>query len=75
MPTDAQPGSALSREVFAAWRKLNAAEGLVPYLDYSTPTFYDDITAAIQRLLGGKVAPQPFTQDVQADYGKFTRGL
>ena len=75
MPTDAQPATALSRDVFAAWKKLNDAEGLVPYLDYSTPTFYDDITAAIQRLLGGKVSPQAFTQSVQADYSKFVDTL
>jgi raffinose/stachyose/melibiose transport system substrate-binding protein len=75
MPTDAQPDSALSRDVFAAWQRLNGAEGLVPYLDYSTPDFYDQITAAIQRLLGGKVSPQAFTQGVQSDYATFTKTL
>jgi raffinose/stachyose/melibiose transport system substrate-binding protein len=75
MPTDAQPSTALSRDVFAAWKKLNDAEGLVPYLDYSTPTFYNDITAAIQRLLGGKVEPQAFTQSVQSKYEAFTKTL
>ena len=75
MPTDAQPDTALSRDVFAAWKKLNDAEGLVPYLDYSTPSFFNDITAAIQRLLGGKVKPQAFTQSVQADYSKFVDTL
>jgi raffinose/stachyose/melibiose transport system substrate-binding protein len=75
MPTAAQPTSPLSRDVFVAWRKVNGAEGLVPYLDYSTPTFYDDITSQIQRLLAGKVQPQGFTQQVQSDYSKFTRTL
>jgi raffinose/stachyose/melibiose transport system substrate-binding protein len=75
MPTDAQPDSALSCDVFAGWRRLNDAEGLVPYLDYTTPDFYDQITAAIQRLLGGKVSPQAFAQGVQADYAKFTKTL
>ena len=75
MPTDAPPAGALSGDVFAAWRALNDAEGLVPYLDYSTPTFFDDVTAAIQRLLGQKVQPGPFTQGLQQDYEKFTRSL
>jgi raffinose/stachyose/melibiose transport system substrate-binding protein len=75
MPTDAQPDNALSRDVFAAWKKLNQAEGLVPYLDYSTPDFYDQITAAIQRLLAGKDTPQKFAQGVQSDYSKFTKTL
>jgi raffinose/stachyose/melibiose transport system substrate-binding protein len=75
MPTDAQPDSSLSRDVFAAWKKLNEAEGLVPYLDYSTPDFYDQITAAIQRLLAGKVTPSAFTKGVQSDYASFTKTL
>jgi raffinose/stachyose/melibiose transport system substrate-binding protein len=75
MPARLQPSSSLSRDVFAAWRRLNDAEGLVPYLDYSTPTFLDDLSAGIQRLLGGKVEPGPFTQDMQQGYAKFTRSL
>jgi raffinose/stachyose/melibiose transport system substrate-binding protein len=75
MPTPAQPSSSLSRDVFAAWQKLQSAEGMVPYLDYSTPDFYDQITAAIQRLLAGKDSPQAFTKEVQSDYSKFTKTL
>ena len=43
--------------MFAAWQKLNDADGVIPYLDYTTPTFYDDITGAIQELLAGKQRP------------------
>jgi raffinose/stachyose/melibiose transport system substrate-binding protein len=75
MPTDARPDSSLSKDVSAAWKKLNDAEGLVPYLDYSTPDFYDQITAAIQRLMAGKDAPQKFAQGLQSDYKQFTRTL
>jgi raffinose/stachyose/melibiose transport system substrate-binding protein len=75
MPTTTQPATPLSRDVFAAWKKLTDAEGLVPYLDYSTPTFYDDVSAAIQKLLGGKSKAQEFTQGVQSSYGKFIKTL
>ena len=44
---------------------------MIPYLDYATPTFYDEITAAIQRLLAGKTKPGEFTQSVQDGYAKF----
>jgi raffinose/stachyose/melibiose transport system substrate-binding protein len=57
--------------VFAAWRTLSEQDGLVPYLDYATPTFYDDVTGAIQRLLAGRAAPEEFTRDLQADYEAF----
>jgi raffinose/stachyose/melibiose transport system substrate-binding protein len=43
-------------------------DGIIPYLDYTTPTFYDDITAAIQELLGGKQSPSQFTAAVQKKY-------
>ncbi len=53
------------------WTKVSDVDGLVPYLDYSTPTFYDTITAALQSLIGGQSTPQEFTQTLQADYEKF----
>jgi raffinose/stachyose/melibiose transport system substrate-binding protein len=58
----------------AGWQKINSADGLVPYLDYSTPTFYDTITAALQDLIGGKTTPRQFTETLQADYSKFHQG-
>ena len=42
----AKPQGAAGEDVFAAWRTLHEGDGLVPYLDYATPSFYDDITAA-----------------------------
>jgi raffinose/stachyose/melibiose transport system substrate-binding protein len=44
-------------------------------MDYATPTFYDDFSGAVQRLLAGKVKPKAFTQSVQGDYAKFTKTL
>ncbi len=75
MKTDAQPTAGVAQEVQQAWTTLNDEQGLVPYLDYATPTFYDDVSGAIQRLLGGKVQPAPFTENVQEDYSKFTEKL
>jgi raffinose/stachyose/melibiose transport system substrate-binding protein len=75
MPTTAQPASAVSKDVFAAWKAVNASEGLTPYMDYATPTFFDDFSGAVQRLLAGKVKPKAFTQSVQSDYAKFTDKL
>ena len=44
----------MSADVATAWQKLNEADGVIPYLDYTTPTFPDDISGAIQELLAGK---------------------
>ncbi|MDA0162937.1 extracellular solute-binding protein [Solirubrobacter ginsenosidimutans] len=65
------PASGLSVDVSNAWQKLNEADGVIPYLDYTTPTFYDDISSAIQELLAGKQDPAAFTKGVQADFDKW----
>jgi len=65
------PEGGLSADVATAWAKLNEADGVIPYLDYTTPTFYDDISAAIQELLAGKQAPARFTEGVQGDFEKW----
>jgi raffinose/stachyose/melibiose transport system substrate-binding protein len=63
--------SGLPSEVFAEWKRLNDADGILPYLDYTTPTFYDDISSAIQELLGGKQDPAQFTAGVEEAFRKF----
>src|SRR3954447_14258812 len=65
------PEGGLSADVAASWAKLNEADGVIPYLDYTTPTFYDDISAAIQELLAGKASPSRFTEGVQGDFEKW----
>ncbi len=72
METDAEPVGALAGEVQEAWLTLNEQQGMIPYLDYATPTFYDEITAEVQRLLAGRTEPGEFTQSVQDGYAKFT---
>jgi raffinose/stachyose/melibiose transport system substrate-binding protein len=72
MPTTAKPSGAAGKEVFEAWRTLGEGDGLVPYLDYATPSFYDEITAGVQRLLAGRQPAGEFTQALQGDYEKFT---
>jgi raffinose/stachyose/melibiose transport system substrate-binding protein len=65
------PEGGVSADVAAAWKKLNDADGVIPYLDYTTPTFFDDVSAAIQELLDGKSSPQAFTTGVQKDFDKW----
>jgi raffinose/stachyose/melibiose transport system substrate-binding protein len=62
------PSGGINAEIAGAWQKLNAADGVIPYLDYTTPTFYNTLTASVQELMGGKQSPQQFTAGVQKDY-------
>jgi raffinose/stachyose/melibiose transport system substrate-binding protein len=65
------PSGGVSAEVATAWQKLNDADGVIPYLDYATPTFFDDISSAIQELLAGKQGPAEFTKGVQAKFSEW----
>lgn len=60
-----QPEGALLTDVFASWKALGDADGLIPYADYTTPTFGDDLGGAIQEMLAGKQSPEEFTKGVQ----------
>lgn len=60
------------QDVFKAWATVTTKNGLVPYLDYATPTFYDTLTASVQDLLAKKKSPAQFLDTLQQDYGKFT---
>jgi raffinose/stachyose/melibiose transport system substrate-binding protein len=72
MPVDESAiPSGLPADVFAEWGRLNDADGLIPYLDYTTPTFFDDLSGAIQELLAGKSDPQQFTSGVQGAFQEF----
>jgi raffinose/stachyose/melibiose transport system substrate-binding protein len=71
MAANTQPASPVSKDVFAAWKTLSDNDGLTPYMDYATPTFLDDFSGAVQRLLAGKVKPDAFAKSVQEDYAKF----
>jgi raffinose/stachyose/melibiose transport system substrate-binding protein len=56
---------ALTQDVAASWKALGEADGLIPYADYTTPTFGDDLGGAIQSMLAGKDSPTEFTSGVQ----------
>ena len=65
----------LPKEVYSSWLTLNEADGLIPYLDYTTPTFYDDISAAVQKLLAEKDSPSKFISGVESVFTKFASTL
>jgi raffinose/stachyose/melibiose transport system substrate-binding protein len=63
----------LSADVFAEWQQISENDGLVPFLDYATPTFYDTLTANLQQLLGGKLDAEEFTTNLDADHDAFKK--
>jgi raffinose/stachyose/melibiose transport system substrate-binding protein len=74
MKTDAAPTEGVNAEISEAWKTLHEQDGLIPYLDYVTPTAFDDISGGIQKLLAGRTDPADFTQEIQEGFAKFTEG-
>lgn len=71
-PKDYSPKSGtLEADLVKAWNDVAADNGLVPYLDYTTPTFYDTLTAALQKLTEQQTTPEDFTKTLQTDYAAF----
>jgi raffinose/stachyose/melibiose transport system substrate-binding protein len=65
-----QPGTVLA-DVIDTAANVTASDGVVPYEDWATPTFYDTLTAAIQELMAERITPQAFVTKVQQDYSNF----
>ncbi|MFL5790287.1 MAG: extracellular solute-binding protein [Actinomycetota bacterium] len=65
-----EPGTVLADVVDAA-RTVSDANGIVPYEDWATPTFYDTLTSSIQELMVNRLTPDQFVQNVEADYKDF----
>ncbi len=61
----------LQKDVFTAFGTIVEKDGLVPYLDYATPTMYDTIGAALQDLLAKKATPEQFLDRLEKDYAAF----
>jgi raffinose/stachyose/melibiose transport system substrate-binding protein len=74
VPSSPRPPAGTSlADIFNSWKSLNDDDGVVPYMDYATPTFYDTLTAAIQKVGAGKDSPSQFLDELQKDYGKFIK--
>ena len=65
-----EPGTVLA-DVIDAASAVSKANGVVPYEDWATPTFYDTLTAGIQELMAVRITPQEFAAQVEKDYADF----
>jgi raffinose/stachyose/melibiose transport system substrate-binding protein len=64
----------LTDDILTTWSQLTQDNGLVAYMDWSTPTFYDTIVSNVQSLMGGHEDTATFTKALQADYAGFDGG-
>ncbi len=60
----------LVTDTYLAWQKLDDANAMGHYIDWTTPTFYDTTTSGLQQLEGSKITPEEFVDMLEADYQK-----
>lgn len=60
-------------DLLTQWKSVSRSDGLLPYLDYTTPTFYDTLTAALQEMLAGQRSVPDFGKALQSDYAAFEK--
>lgn len=72
LPDDYAPtAGTVNADIAEAYRSIGKSDGVVPYLDYTTPTAYDTIAAGMQDLIGGKLTPSDLTKQLQDNYATF----
>ncbi len=73
-PADFHPAAGtVYADLLTQWKSVSRSDGLLPYLDYTTPTFYDTLTAALQEMLAGQKSVHDFGTALQADYSAFAK--
>jgi raffinose/stachyose/melibiose transport system substrate-binding protein len=65
------PEGSVDAQMVKGWEQLNAADGLVPYLDYTTPDFYDSLSADLQGVIDGSLSPGELSSKMQRSYSGF----
>lgn len=63
--------NALAQQVFTAFDTVTTTDGMVPYLDWATPTMGDTIGAALQDLLAKKATADQTADVLEKDYSGF----
>lgn len=75
LPADYTPeAGSLKGDIVAEYKRVQGANGVVPYLDYTTSTAYDTIAASMQDLIAEKMTVKQFTEKIQDNYSTFLAG-
>jgi raffinose/stachyose/melibiose transport system substrate-binding protein len=61
----------LQADVYTALHSILSTGGLVPYLDYSTPDFYNVLTAQVQQVTSGRTSPAQAAKALQSEAASF----
>ncbi|MDR1427504.1 MAG: extracellular solute-binding protein [Bifidobacteriaceae bacterium] len=69
------PTTGVWADVYAEFQDVSDNGYLLPYLDWATPTFGDEVLKpGLQDLMAGQKTVEKFCEDLQVDYATFTAG-
>ncbi|MGP9695264.1 extracellular solute-binding protein [Brachybacterium sp. AOP25-B2-12] len=71
VPEGDRPTTQIGTDITTSYSAISTADGISPYLDYATTTFYDTLTAGMQDLVAGQATPEQFCDALQKDYAAF----
>lgn len=69
---DQKAPNELGQQIFTAFDQVSTANGLLPYLDWATPTMGDTLGAGLQDLIAKQRTPEQVLQELEQDYSDFT---
>ncbi|MGI8695689.1 MAG: extracellular solute-binding protein [Mycobacteriales bacterium] len=64
----------LISSVAQSWVRVKKADGIVPFVDFSTPTSYQPLSGGLREVIAGRATPAQFIARVQRDYTSFGAG-
>lgn len=74
IPADKIVEGTLSGDLYASWNAALEADAVGHYLDWASPTFYDELTSELQKLLAGQIDPSTFVTALQEFYAASFEG-
>jgi raffinose/stachyose/melibiose transport system substrate-binding protein len=72
MAADQAPPPGVFGDAATAWDEVRAANSVVPFEDWTTPTMLETMRNNAQELMAGRITPAELVARIQADYVEFT---
>lgn len=63
------------RDSFEGWQQLSTGTVPVPYMDWATPNFFNQLPALCLELTGGQLNPSQFASQLESDYSSYRNTL
>lgn len=67
----AKDETGVTADIMNGFEQITTTGQILPYMDYATPTMGDDLGAALQELMDGRLSPEEFAKRMEGYYSAF----